>query len=142
MIFTIELVDGDKIFLTILKLDEPYKCWFHHCMGEDAEFQMYNDTSGECTACQAKCTSDPSCAVVECDYFDKRNCIWQNSTNCYHSTSITLGYSKAYQTCLKPPKSKSYYVYDNLDILIDIIRIQLTLHNMSAYFFFKPPLVR
>ena len=90
-------------------------------MAEDANFQTYNDTSGECKACQAKCSSDPNCLVVECDYFDNRSCIWQNTTDCYHSTSITLGYSNAYQTCLKPPKSKLYYAYNNLDMFVDII---------------------
>ena len=109
MISTIEMANGNKIFLIFLKQDELYKCGFHHCMTEDANFQTYNDTSGECKACQAKCSSDPNCLVVECDYFDNRSCIWQNTTDCYHSTSIILGYSKAYQTCLKPPKSRMWF---------------------------------
>ena len=95
-------------------------------MAEDAKFHIYKDINGTCEACQEKCSSDPNCAVVECDYFDKRNCNWQNSTTCYYSTSIQLGYSKAYQTCLKPPKSKSYCAYNNLQILIDIIKSCIT----------------
>ena len=115
------MINGNRIVLFICKLDQPYKCSFDHCMTKDAQFQIFKNTSGECKDCQAKCTSDPSCAVVDRDYLDKRNCIWQNSTNCYHSTSIKLGYSTAHKTCLKLPKSKSYCAYDSLDIALGII---------------------
>ena len=88
-------------------LAEIYYCEFWHCINSKQRKNKSSKTWGEyrssnCSTCQEKCTRDPNCEAIECDYFDSRPCIWWKSKECEEEDEDERTYSEKYKTCVKP----------------------------------------
>ena len=90
-------------------LAEIYYCQFWHCWNSkqrknksSEKWGVYDTNSTNCSTCQQKCTRDPDCEAIECDYFDLRPCIRWKSKECEEEGEDERLYSEKYKTCVKP----------------------------------------
>ena len=91
-------------------------CGFWHCEGnlraknkEGITWGIYKELNSDCKACEKECILDNNCQSLECDYFDKRPCIWWKDLSCnvdggdYQGQNQKI-YSEQYKTCIKGSK--------------------------------------
>ena len=98
-------------------LAEIYYCGFWHCFNkkqrydkESKSWGTYDNINGDCNTCQQKCTRDPNCKAINCDYWDSRNCVWWNSRECEEDERP---YSEKYKTCAAPKRGHIFLNYSN-----------------------------
>ena len=94
-------------------LGQIYYCEFWHCeIDSDGKWGRYEDIGSDCKACEAKCSRDPNCDTIECDYFDSRPCTWRTRIGA-QVQGCDIGqrrvYSDQYKTCVKPDQGRSLH---------------------------------
>ena len=87
-----------------------YYCGFWHCeVDKNGTMGEYEDIKSDCKSCEAKCSKDPDCDVVECDYFDSRQCTWRKQVGKQDQgcgKGERMVYSEQYKSCVKPEQGK------------------------------------
>ena len=68
-------------------LDDGFRCSHKHCQWErnveGIDYGFFQDVSGDCIRCKAKCRNDPRCGGVQCGINQK--CSWWKSDACGNS---------------------------------------------------------